>query len=285
MTSSPSNVSRSEMPARIQENMIAYMRLFAGLPGMVMYDADVFWFVSNKPAPGNVILRTRWPRERVEERVDDMLEQIGQYTSHIDWMVFPGDQPADLGTRLEARGMPGGPGGNWLWADLTSLGSGPAVPDTFHIEQVRDDQHLAAWVRLSEAGFGQDLGCFYAAYARHGYGPEAGSRHYIGYLDATPVTSGTLLEAGGGATIYDISTPPAFRRQGLGGALTHALMREMRNRGYSSSLIWSSNMAKGIYQKLGYGGADVVLREHVWAKGAPAVVDRDSTSSRHVPSG
>jgi len=33
-----------------------YMRLFAGLPGMTMSDAESFWFVSDKPAPGNTIL-------------------------------------------------------------------------------------------------------------------------------------------------------------------------------------------------------------------------------------
>ncbi|MDQ5851930.1 MAG: GNAT family N-acetyltransferase, partial [Chloroflexota bacterium] len=158
----------------------------------------------------------------------------------------------------------GGPGGNWLWADLTSLGAGPVIPALFHIEQIRDDQTMAEWVRVSEAGFGQELGCFYDAYARHGYGPDACSLHYIGYLDATPVTSGTLLDAGGGATIYDVSTPLAFRRQGVGGALTHALMREIRNRGHAETWMWSSNMAKSVYQRLGYVDADFGLREHVW---------------------
>lgn len=246
--------------------MIAYMCLFAGLPGVMMHDAESFWIVSNKPAPGNSILRARWSQEDVEQRIDDLFESLGQHVDTIDWMVFPGDLPGDLGKRLEVWGMPGGPGGNWLWADLATLGSGPVVPDDFHIEQVHDDQEMAEWVRVSEAGFGQELGCFYDAYARHGYGPDAFSLHYIGYLSDTPVTSGTLLDAGGCATLYDISTPPAFRRQGLGGALTHALMQEIRARGYADTWIWSSNMAKSVYQALGYVDADFGLREHSWQK-------------------
>src|SRR5262249_5229345 len=107
---------------------------------------------------------------------------------------------------------------------------------------------------------------FYDAYARHGYGTEAFSLHYIGYLGDTPATSGTLLDAGRTATIYDISTPPAFRRQGLGSAITYALMREIRNRGYAQTWIWSSNMAKSVYQKLGYVDADFGMREHRWRK-------------------
>lgn len=241
-----------------------YMRLFAGLPGTTLYDAESFWFISNKAAPGNAILRSRFETGRLDEQIDAMLEQIGQCRDQIDWLVFPDDQPADLGKRLEGRGMPGGPGGNWLWADLTSLSTAPTMPDHFHIEQVRDDQMLSQWVRVSEAGFGSELAIFYDAYARHGYGPDARSLHYIGYLDDAPVTSGTLLDAGGCAIIYDISTPPTFRHQGFAGAMTHALMQQIRHRGYADTWIWSSNMAKSVYRRLGYVDADFGLREYSW---------------------
>jgi GNAT superfamily N-acetyltransferase len=261
------DLSQTEKPAHIQENLIAYMRLFAGLPGIHVHDSDSFWIVSRQGAPGDMVLRANWPDENVEEHIDLLFEQVGQQIDHIDWMVFPGDRPADLNQRLEARGMPGGPGGTWLWADLASIGPGPTVPAEFHIEPVRSDAQLAEWVRLSEAGFEADLGRFYDAYARHGYGPGAFSRHYTGYLGNTPVTTGTLLNAGSTASIYDVSTPPAYRHQGLGGAITHALMREVRSLGYADTWIWSSPMAKSVYQALGYVEADFGLREHAWRRG------------------
>jgi GNAT superfamily N-acetyltransferase len=111
-----------------------------------------------------------------------------------------------------------------------------------------------------------ELGCFYDAYARHGYGPAAFSLHYTGYLGHTPVTTGTLLDAGGCAAIYDVSTPPAFRRQGFGAAITHFLMQEIRNRGYTDTWIWSSPLGQSVYQQLGYLPADFGIREHVWRK-------------------
>jgi GNAT superfamily N-acetyltransferase len=262
--------SRTDKPRRIQANMIAYMRLFAGLPNTVMHDAETFWFMCSTGAPGKAIYRARLPADHPEAAIDAVFEQVGQHTDDIDWMVFPGDQPADLSQRLEARGMPGGPGGNWLWTDLTTLGAAPPVPGNFRIEKVTDDETMAAWVRISEQGFGSDVAIFYDAYARHGYGADAFSLHYIGYLDETPVTSGTLLDAGGWATIYDVSTPPAFRGQGFGGAITHFLMREIRSRGYEDTWIWSSDMAKSLYQKLGFVDADFGMREHSWSKHANA---------------
>ena len=228
--------------------------------------AETFWFVSHKPAPGDIILRAHWPADRTEERIDALFEQIGQHIDGIDWFVFPGDQPADLGKRLEARGMPGGRAGNWLWADLTSLVPAPTMPDNFHIEQVRDDHMMAEWLLATNAGFGGEHSIFYDAYARHGYGPDAFSLHYIGYLDDIAVTSDTLLDAGGSASIYDVSTPPALRQQGFGAAITHAMMREIRKRGYTRTWIWASDIGKSVYQKLGYVDADFGLREHSWRK-------------------
>lgn len=258
--------SATDIPRRIQENMIAYMRLFAGLPGVTTVDEGAFWFVSHRPAPGNIILRTQWSGDDTETRIDALFGQISRVIGTIDWFVFPGDQPADIEKRLEARGMPGGPAGNWLWCDLSALGASPPIPDRFRIEQVRDDTMLAEWVQVSEAGFGTGLDIYYDAYARHGYGQDAFSLHYTGYLDDVPVTSGTLLDAGGCASIYDVSTPPEFRHQGFGGAITYALMQKIRSRGYADTWIWSSDMAKSLYQMLGYVDADFGIREHTWRK-------------------
>lgn len=124
------------------------MRLFAPLPDIVVADdMETFWLVSNRPAPGNMILRAHWSttrtREQIRERIDELFAHIGSYTDQIDWMLFPSDQPSDMGRRLEERGIPGGSGGNWLWADLTSPCPRPSYPHHFHVEQVRDDQQMA----------------------------------------------------------------------------------------------------------------------------------------------
>jgi len=258
--------SATDKPRRIQQNLIAYMRLFAGLPGVVCVDDGSFWLIYDRGAPGSMILRASWTPDPIEPQIDALYAQIEQHTDGIDWMVFPEDRPHDLGRRLEARGMPGGPAGIWLWADLSGMTAPPAASAGFHIEQVRDDRRMALWTELSSAGFEEDESIFHLAYARHGYGQDAFSLHYIGYLDDVPVTSATLLDAGGWATIYDLSTPPAHRMQGFGGAMTRALMHETRRRGYDDTWIWSSNMAKPLYQSLGYVDADFGIREHTWTR-------------------
>ncbi len=266
MPTTPLNLSTTNHPRQIQENLIAYMRLFAGLPNVDMVDRATFWIASHRPAPGNSILRSGYRGGDFDAWLDQLFDEVGQHVDEISWLVFPHDQPGDLNQRLAARGMPGGPAGNWLWADLTTLGFSPSVSEHFHIRQVRDDAMMAEWLQASEAGFEMELGWFYDAYARHGYRQDAFSLHYTGYLDNIPVTSGTLLDAGGGAAIYDVSTLPAYRGQGFGGAITHAMMRKIRQKGYADTFIWSSGMAVSVYEQLGFVAADFGIREHVWRR-------------------
>ncbi|MFL5800357.1 MAG: GNAT family N-acetyltransferase [Roseiflexaceae bacterium] len=251
---------------QMQENMLAYFRLFAGLPGITLVDEDVFWLVSAQGEPGNQILQARLPRDSAEGRIDAIFDQIGQCTDHIDWMVFPSCQPADLGTRLEACGMLGGPGGTWMVTELPAQPNLLPVSDRFRIEQVRTRAMLDTWKQISTMGFGVDVQIHADVYVRHGFGADAFSLHYIGYLDDDPVTSATLLLAGGIAGIWDVSTPPALRGQSFGSAITLYMLHEAHARGYLHAWVWSSKMGKRVYERVGFLAADFGIREYQWHK-------------------
>jgi GNAT superfamily N-acetyltransferase len=251
---------------QIQENMLAYFRLFVGLPGITVADENVFWLINAQAGPGNHILRTQLPSTAVASRIDAIFDQIGQYTDQIDWLVFPSCQPTDLGKRLEARGMIGGPGGIWMLANLASEPSPRSVPEGFRTEFARNAEMLDAWKRVSSEGFGHNAQIYYDAYARHDVASEAVSLHYLGYRDDQPVTSGTLLLAGGIAGIWDVSTPPTLRGQGFGSALTLTMMQEAHARGYRQAWVWSSAIGKGVYGKIGFVAADFGIREYQWRK-------------------
>lgn len=285
MPLTPLHPVNRETVDRIQQNLIAYFRLFAGLPGITFVEEDVIW-IASEGLPGNLVLQTRISDDTVDRGIDEILSRIGQYTDSIDWFVFPGCRPADLGTRLAARGTEdaggpwrlfgkiGGPGGAWMVADLTCLPAVPSVSDGFRIEYVHDHNMLEAWARISSEGFGHDAHLlekmedfpFYDAYARHGFGPDAFSLRYIGYMDDRAVTSSTLLLAGGIAGIFDVATPPSLRRRGFGGAITRAMMQEAQERGYRHAYVWSSPMGRGVYGDVGFVAVDIGMREYQWQK-------------------
>ncbi|MEM7032422.1 MAG: hypothetical protein AAF629_22915 [Chloroflexota bacterium] len=266
--------------SQIQENFVTYFRLFAGIAGIHYVEGDVTWNITDEGAPGNLVLKTQFQGEALDEFIDETIAEIGKYADGIDWMVFPICQPGNLADRIKARGLEGGPdgaweltgkiggpGGNWMLADLTNLGLGPSVSDRFRVVRVDDEESLEAWRLASCAGFGGgSYHNFYEAYARHGFAQDAQAHHYIGYLDDQPVTSGTLLMAGGSASLYNISTPDAVRRQGFGGAITYFMMKEMQHRGYDWTWIMASNEGKGVYANLGYVPTDFGIREYRWQR-------------------
>lgn len=263
---------------QIQASLIAYFRIYAGLPGTTFVeDAHVTW---NAGAPGSHVLRARLSPDRIDEQIDAIIRQMGQSTTRIDWFVFPSCQPADLGERVAVRGLAGGPdgewtligkiggpGGTWMLADLTALPPGPVVTEPFRVVQVENEQMLESWRQSSAAGFGGgDYQSFYAAYARHGFAEDAFSLHYIGYWGDQPVTSGTLLLAGGIAGLFDISTPLAFRRQGFGSAISWAMLQEAKKRGSTQAYVWSSPLGKGVYQGVGFVPIALGMREYEWQR-------------------
>lgn len=271
--------SGNEYTDQVQENLIAYFRLFEGLPGVTFVEEDIV-FVASQGLPGSQVLRTRVPDEVVEQRLDEALSQIGQSSDGVDWFVFPSCRPDDLGQRLVTHGEAGGPngawrlfgkiggpGGTWMVADLASLANHASVPANFHIKQARDLTQLKAWEKINAKGFGSDnYQIFYDAFARHGFGPEANALHFIGYLGDEPVTSATLFLAGGIASVFNVSTPEALRRQGFGSAITYAALQEAPKRGYQTAYIWSSPLGRGVYGKLGFAITDFGVREYQWQK-------------------
>lgn len=271
--------SKREAIDQVQENFIAYFRIFAGLSGITFIEDDITW-IASQGLPGSMVLSTQLSSAEADQQIDETLRQIGQHTSEVDWFVFPGCQPADLGERLVVRGEAGGPngewmlygniggpGGTWMWADLTALPASPPVPDGFHVKQVVDQEMFNGWAMINARGFGSsDFSAFHAAYSRHGFGPDAQALHFTGYLEDEAVTSATLLMAGGSASVYNVSTPTELRRQGFGGAITHAALRLAHDRGYRTSWIWSSSLGKGVYAKLGFVVTDFGIREYQWKK-------------------
>jgi GNAT superfamily N-acetyltransferase len=159
-------------------------------------------------------------------------------------------------------------------ADLTHLPNPPAVSARFHVERVDNGQMLGDWLQVSLTGFGNTPPApekrvenyFYAGYARHGFGEDARSLHYIGYLDEQPVTAATLCLTDGIAGLFDISTPEALRRQGFGSAISWALMQEAQKRGYVQAYVWSSPKGKGVYQGVGFVPIALGMREYEWQK-------------------
>ena len=267
-------------PHMVQANFIAYLRHFAELPGITFVEEEHITWITSNGEPGSQIVQTQFTPETAAERIRETLRQVGRHTDSVDWMLWPSDLPADighvfaeLGTAYAANGewmLYGNIGeqpGTWLVIDFNLLADQIPVSADFRVEQVSCPEQFAVWVDVNANGFGKsDYSAFREAYVRQGFGEDADATHYVGFLHDQPVTSSTLLIAGGSASVYNVSTPVEHRGNGFGSAITHATLLAARERGYTSSWIWASQMATSVYQKLGFVVTDFGIREYQWKK-------------------
>ena len=104
--------SATDKPRRIQENMIAYMRMFAGLPGVVSVDNGTFWMIYKKGAPGSIILKKHWSAgataDPIEAQIDAVYAEIGisSISSRSTGSCSPKTSPPILGGGSKRVGCP-----------------------------------------------------------------------------------------------------------------------------------------------------------------------------------
>jgi GNAT superfamily N-acetyltransferase len=265
-------VDESGLNEAIQANFTAYLRKFGRLPGIELHeDPDITWFVSTVGAPGNHVVRTRLdPAGDTTARLRGVLAEIAQKADRLDWPLYPGDGPPAVAQSLLALGLEEQPGGPWMTADLTTTPAPPAPPATLALQRVADAAMLHRWLLVSAAGFEMTVeACqpYHDAYLLDNFDPTGDSLQVIGYVGAEAVTSGTLICSGGVAGVYDVSTPPQWRKRGYGTAATAWLLAAARARGYRYACLMASPAGVPIYQRLGF-----TLRfrpvEYCWRKNA-----------------
>lgn len=75
---------------------------------------------------------------------------------------------------------------------------------------------------------------------------------FVGYVDGKPVATAALYRVGDIAEIGAVATAPAYRRRGIGAALTWAAVAEGAARGCASAALTSSAMGYPVYLRMGF---------------------------------
>ena len=170
------------------------------------------------------------------------------------WWVGPLTRPGDLGARLELAGFRHEEDMPWLAAELASVAEAP-TPRELLVKRVSDQRDQAEWVRVMKRGFGMTAEEEHAMNALAtvvGYGADAEWIRFLGRVEGRPVATSGLMLGGGAAGLYNVTTVPEFRRRGYAAAMTAVALEEADRRGHDLAVLGSSQMAIGIYQRLGF---------------------------------
>ena len=200
-------------------------------------------------------MRARLIPEIVEPVIRSAIERSQSHKVPICWYVSQTTKPVDLGNHLEKHGFITEEPEIGMAINLSLINNGlPMAPD-LRIEVVEDPEMLQTWCHTASSGFEMPAfvgEAFHDIFLYLGLSISSPVHHYIGYLNGKPVATSTLYPGAGVTGIYDVSTLPKARRQGIGAAMTIHALQDARQRGYRIGILQASQMGLPVYKRIGF---------------------------------
>jgi ribosomal protein S18 acetylase RimI-like enzyme len=206
---------------------------------------------------GNAIFGGRFDGTEAEiiEQVRLALNPFRVHQLPMVWITDWQTQPTNLGALLKAEGLFNTPPIPGMAAEIAVLDyiHPPTVP--IEIRRVETPALMQGWLQVFEAVFGipADAAAFwYETLVSLGLTGDVPLRHYVALLDGHVLGTASLLLWENSAGIYNVSTLQHMRQRGIGSALTLEPLRETTKLGYEIAVLQSSDMAQGLYRRLGF---------------------------------
>jgi GNAT superfamily N-acetyltransferase len=238
----------------IDENLFSYISNIGKLPKAELCDeAKIKWVFSDIPhLLFNNIVRAQIKSEELDVSILSIIEKAKSRNIPMLWWTSPSTLPVDLGKRLVEHGfvddgqIPG------MAIDLANLNDDFRVPTGLTIRKVKDSQSMRQWSEIFAQGFGLPDFVAEATYNVMGYVDSNTTIAYLGWLNDKPVATSLLVLAAGVAGIYNVTTIPSARRQGIGTVITLAGLQEAKIRGYKIGVLEATIMGVSMYRTLGF---------------------------------
>jgi ribosomal protein S18 acetylase RimI-like enzyme len=227
------------------------------LPGMQCLDRpDLVVIDSGVPCDTfNLVCRARLTGADATARVGEVIDLFRRAGRPFSWWVGPGDSPADLGAVLTAAGLERAETERAMAADLGELRPGEPAPDGLRLARVGSQTELHVYAELNAANWTPPdpyVVRFYDLASTVLLDGDCPLWLYLGYLAEEPVATAELTVGGGVVGLYNISTLPAYRRRGIGTALTRRPLLDARERGYHTAILQAAPAGVGVYERVGF---------------------------------
>jgi ribosomal protein S18 acetylase RimI-like enzyme len=141
------------------------------------------------------------------------------------------------------------------------IGAVPPLPAGLEVKPVRDAAARRDLLQVLAAGFGEPTaegGTELSPDAMDSLAPSLACAAdpdvalLVGYVDGQPVTAALVFKVGPIAGITGVATIPAYRRRGLGTAVTWEALREGAARGCRHATLAALGASYDLYRKMGF---------------------------------
>ena len=256
MTEFLQDLSPAALARAIEANTAAYYAHFSRLPGAVLHTTPpIHWFATGIDEELlNGVLDAQLESDAADTQIATVLAYFQRRRLPMLWHTGPSTRPTTLGAMLLAHGLAHVEDEPGMAADLLALEEAMSMPAGLTFTPVQDEVALREWVAvwLHPVPPTELRQRFLTAIAGLGFAPERPLRHYLGVLDGQPVATVAVFFGEGVASVQYVVTHSAFRRQGIGAAMTLLALRQARAAGYRVAVLTASPMGHSLYRRLGF---------------------------------
>ena len=238
----------------LEDDMLAHHRVYASLPGSVIYDQPDCFFYSSKINFGAYggVLAQRFEAGRAPQRVDEIHALIRQTGKNIGWVLSPICTPENLeeiivrsGARkvVELKGMA---------MNMAEIAQ-PEPNTQLRIKIVENERELIEYASIYPLLFHEPVEDWLDQLIEaelHVFRNNAAPwRRWLAYIDGKPGAACRSCQVCGVAALQILCTLPEYRNRGIGQLLaTHGLIHE----GCDEAIVWSGPNADRMYARMGF---------------------------------
>ncbi|MEQ8247606.1 MAG: GNAT family N-acetyltransferase [Alphaproteobacteria bacterium] len=253
----PPTTEAADLARIVCETCWAHFRSWTVWPGITVHvEPDVTW--TEAPVPHiffNQVYGARFTRGETQRRIATVVSHAHHLGVPMIWRLGPDGAPDNLGLRLEEGGFSFGDDAVAMAMDLTHLEDHDEATEHISIEAVRDESTLREWNEIGVEGFEFPRFAAEPSFQLHraiGLDAKQPHQHFVARVDGIAVGMATLTTYCGVATLQNLATRAAYRRRGIGTALTRHAMREGRKFGFLTGVLQASAMGRGVYRNIGF---------------------------------
>lgn len=216
--------------AIFEEVIVAPRKAFPSLPDLRVIERPGWFQIltpSIKTGGLNEVAFSALDEADADRIIDATIAEYRELGLKFRWNVGPGSAPADLGARLERRGLVA----SWGRGMARSTADLPGELDRAILVEAIDRASLEAFSRVMAEGWGGELAPVATANRLIAASPEARQRMFLARWDDEPAAVASYVAFPRSAYLLGGVVLPQFRGRGLYRALVQARLADARARG------------------------------------------------------